>query len=122
VECPLPVSTITTTAPDYARGFRVQRPRNLVDALWELDVPVTSDEEASSVDEADAGPPKRARLEATGAQPKAAASSGRPRTAHVDAALSTLSAMQPTTTTMLAGTDDEPELLNVWGLLDSMDE
>jgi len=93
-----------------------------VDALWELDVPVTSDEEASSVDETDSGPPKRARLAETGARPKAAASSAFKRTTLPDVMVNADTAMQSTDSAPQRGAIDDGAPLNVWGLLDSMDE
>ena len=43
---PLPQATVTTTAPDYARGFRVQRPKQLIDDLWDMDLGLSSSDES----------------------------------------------------------------------------
>lgn len=118
--CPLPTSTITQQAPDYARGFRVQRPKALIEALWDIDIPESScsDGEIDEVNPAS----KRVRVDPNLlATPKA--TPARPSTDH--------DVMQSSSTDqehVAAGAFTEHQEIdvnigiNVWGLLDSMGE
>ena len=116
MRCPLPVSTTTRVAPDNARGFRVQRPRELIDALWDIDAPESSDGGRSSADEEQPAA-KRARQSALSlAKPKAAASAK--RTWQVGSKAASETDMQEETLAEPSAAVDAP--LDVWRLLDDV--
>ena len=101
-----PIATRTRTGPDAARGFRVQRPELLVNALWDIDViEATSDE-----DEQATAPAPVPRQPAAATTPKWPPT--RPQAAQAHSA--TASADVPMADMAAEATDEDPD---VWALL-----